>query len=311
MEACNFGLFAGLAVTIAFRRLPIAAGFHGLADFIDERGDFGVGFTGQFLGQFHDFLLGRGGSLAGFFQGRIGVGFTHRLSNPALFIWGKLGQGVLALRVLIVFSGFGVIFGLLVIFINTLRLFIIGLRLVLRRRLVGLFHDAITTEGVVVAADTLRRVRFTRLVIFAVMVLGVLIIFINTLRLLVGLRAISRRRLVGLPVLAGFHGLSDFFEERGDGRIGTAGGVVADLVGFLLCLHGNLLGLRRVLMGFADGGILPGLLHRLVEALLFFRRELGRKARVSAAFGGRAVGADVRAWGLIGSEAEGGEEEQG
>ena len=124
-------------------------------------------------------------------------------------------------------------------------------------------------------------------------VLLVLIVLKNALGLVVGLRAISGRRLIGLPVLAGFHGLADFFENWRDGRIGAAGGVVGDLVGFLLRFHGNLLGLRRVLMGFANGGILLGLLHRLVEALLFFRGELDHRARVAVSALGVVVGLDI------------------
>jgi hypothetical protein len=48
-----------------------------------------------------------------------------------------------------------------------------------------------------------------------------------------------------------------------------------------------------------------------MQALLFVRGERDRRARVSAAFGGWSVGADVRTRGFIGSKAEGGEEEQG
>ena len=65
-------------------------------------------------------------------------------------------------------------------------------------------------------------------------------------------------------------------------------------MGFLLRFHGNLLGLRRVLMGFANGGILLGLLHRLVEALLFFRGELDHRAHVAVSALGVVVGLDIR-----------------
>ena len=47
-------------------------------------------------------------------------------------------------------------------------------------------------------------------------------------------------------------------------------------------------------MGFANGGILLGLLHRLVEALLFFRGELHHWANVTVPGLGTIVGLGVR-----------------
>jgi len=64
-------------------------------------------------------------------------------------------------------------------------------------------------------------------------------------------------------------------------------------------------------MRFLYGRVLIGFLHRLAEALLFVRGEWDREARVGAAFRGRSFGADVRARGIFGRKAEGGEEEQG
>jgi hypothetical protein len=115
-------------------------------------------------------------------------------------------------------------------------------------------------------------------------------------------------RLVGLTL---FHGLADLFEKRGDGRVGLTGGLIGKLAGFLLGLGSGLLGFGGLLMRFLYGRVLIGFLHGFAEALLFVRGEWDREARVGAAFRGRSVGADVRARGIFGRKAEGGEEEQG
>jgi hypothetical protein len=115
-------------------------------------------------------------------------------------------------------------------------------------------------------------------------------------------------RLIGLTL---FHGLADLFKNRGDGRIRFAGGVIGKLAGFLLGLGGGLLGLSGLLVRFLYGRVPIGFLHGFAEALLFVRGERDREARVGAAFGGRSVGANVRARGFFGRKTEGGEEEQG
>jgi hypothetical protein len=109
-------------------------------------------------------------------------------------------------------------------------------------------------------------------------------------------------RLVGLTL---FHGLADLFKKRGDGRVGLTGGLVGKLTGLLLGFGGGLLGFGGLLMRFLYGRVLIGFLHRLAEALLFVRGEWDREARVGAAFRGRSFGADVRARGVFGCEAEG------
>ena len=114
--------------------------------------------------------------------------------------------------------------------------------------------------------------------------------------------------LVGLTL---FHGLADFFQNRRNGGVGLTGGFIGGLAGFLLGLGGGLLGLGGLLMRFLYGRVLIGFLHRLAEALLFVRGERYRETWVGATFGGRSFGADVRARGVFGRKAEGGEEEQG
>ena len=114
--------------------------------------------------------------------------------------------------------------------------------------------------------------------------------------------------LVGLTL---FHGLTDLFENRGDGGVGFTGGFIGGLAGFLLGLGGGLLGLGGLLMCFLYGRVLIGFFHGLAEALLFVRGERYRETWVGATFGGRSFGADVRARGVFGRKAEGGEEEQG
>ena len=115
-------------------------------------------------------------------------------------------------------------------------------------------------------------------------------------------------RLAGLTL---FHGLTDLFKNRGDGGVGFTGGFIGDLAGFLLGLGGGLLGFGGLLVGFLYGWVLIGFLHGLTEAFLFVRGEWDREARVGAAFGGRSLGSEVRARGVFGRKAEGGEEEQG
>jgi hypothetical protein len=58
-------------------------------------------------------------------------------------------------------------------------------------------------------------------------------------------------------------------------------------------------------MRFLYGRVLIGFLHGLAEALLFVRGERYRETWVGATFGGRSLGADVRARGVFGCEAEG------
>jgi hypothetical protein len=115
-------------------------------------------------------------------------------------------------------------------------------------------------------------------------------------------------RLAGLTL---FHGLADLFQDRGDGRVGLTGGLVGNLTGLLLGFGGGLLGFGGLLMGFLYGRVLIGFLHGFAEALLFVRGERDLEARVGATFRGRSFGADVRARGIFGRKAEGGEEEQG
>ncbi len=115
--------------------------------------------------------------------------------------------------------------------------------------------------------------------------------------------------LVGLPA---FHGFLDFFEDRGDGRVGLAGGIVGDFTRLLLGFLGGLLGLGSLLVGFLHRRILLGLFHGLMQAFLFIRAKLDRKAGRRAPFLARALGAGGRAGSFLGGEAEGGgEEEQG
>ena len=114
--------------------------------------------------------------------------------------------------------------------------------------------------------------------------------------------------LVGLTL---FHGLTDLFKNRGDRRVGLTGGFIGGLAGFLLGLGGGLLGLGGLLMRFLYGRVLIGFLHGLAEALLFVRGERYRETWVGATFGGRSLGSEVRARGVFGRKAEGGEEEQG
>ena len=114
--------------------------------------------------------------------------------------------------------------------------------------------------------------------------------------------------LVGLTL---FHGLTDLFKNRGNGGVGLTGGFIGGLAGFLLGFGGGLLGLGGLLVRFLYGRVLIGFLHGLAEALLFVRGERYRETWVGATFGGRSFGADVRARGVFGRKAEGGEEEQG
>ena len=114
--------------------------------------------------------------------------------------------------------------------------------------------------------------------------------------------------LVGLTL---FHGLTDLFKNRRNGGVGFAGGFIGGLAGFLLGLGGGLLGLGGLLVCLLYGRVLIGFLHGFAEALLFVRGERYRETWVGATFGGRSFGADVRARGVFGRKAEGGEEEQG
>ncbi len=116
-------------------------------------------------------------------------------------------------------------------------------------------------------------------------------------------------RLVGLAAL---HGLLDLLEDRGDGGIGLAGGVFGEFAGLLLGFLGGLLGLGGLLVGFLYRRVLLGLLHGLMQALLFVGAKLGRQAGGLAAFLARALGSGGRTGAFFGGEAEGGgKEEQG
>jgi len=117
---------------------------------------------------------------------------------------------------------------------------------------------------------------------------------------------------VGLIRLTAFHGRLDFFEDGGDGRVGLASGVVGDFTRLLLGLLGGLLSLGGLLMGLLHRRVLLGLLHGLMQALLFVGAERDRQPGGLTAFLAGALGSGGRARTFFGGEAEGGgEEEQG
>lgn len=114
-------------------------------------------------------------------------------------------------------------------------------------------------------------------------------------------------RLVGLTAL---HGLLDFFEDGCNGRVSLAGGVVGDFTRLLLGFLGGLLGLGGLLMGFLHRRVLLGLLHGLMQALLFVGAERHRQPGGLTAFLAGALGSGGRARTFFGGEAEGGGEEE-
>ncbi|MEY3130565.1 MAG: hypothetical protein RLY12_937 [Verrucomicrobiota bacterium] len=74
---------------------------------------------------------------------------------------------------------------------------------------------------------------------------------------------------VGLVRLTALHGFLDLLKDRGDLGVGLAGGVIGNVSGLLLGFLGSLLSLGGLLMGFLHRRVLLGLLHGLMEALLF------------------------------------------
>jgi sialate O-acetylesterase len=113
---------------------------------------------------------------------------------------------------------------------------------------------------------------------------------------------------VGLVRLTALHGFLDLLKDRGDFGVGLAGGVIGNVSGLLLGFLGSLLSLGGLLMGFLHRRVLLGLLHGLMEALLF----IGAKRDRLAAFLSRTLVSGGRTRAFFGGEAEGGgEEEQG
>ena len=113
---------------------------------------------------------------------------------------------------------------------------------------------------------------------------------------------------VGLVRLTALHGFLDLLKDRGDLGVGLAGGVIGNVSGLLLGFLGSLLSLGGLLMGFLHRRVLLGLLHGLMEALLF----IGAKRDRLAAFLSRTLVSGGRTRAVFGGEAEGGgEEEQG
>ena len=113
---------------------------------------------------------------------------------------------------------------------------------------------------------------------------------------------------VGLVRLTALHGFLDLLKDRGDLGVGLAGGVIGNVPGLLLGFLGSLLSLGGLLMGFLHRRVLLGLLHGLMEALLF----IGAKRDRLAAFLSRTLVSGGRPRAFFGGEAEGGgEEEQG
>jgi hypothetical protein len=82
-------------------------------------------------------------------------------------------------------------------------------------------------------------------------------------------------RLFGLTAL---HGFLDLLKDRGDFGVGLAGGVIGNVSGLLLGFLGSLLSLGGLLMGFLHRRVLLGLLHGLMEALLFIGAKRDRLA---------------------------------
>jgi hypothetical protein len=249
-----------------------------------ERGDRGVGFPGGVCGNLHRLALGGGGGFAGFLDGWIGVGFRHGFADALLFVWAQAGELADA------------IVGLLTIGFTLTR----GITAWLGFRLTVAFFASATRLGIglSIAAFTLTGG------LAAGLGFGLAVAFTEASRLFIGLATF-------LVWLALFHGPADFFKNRGHLGVGLTGGFFRDFVGLLLGFGGGLLGLAGLFAGFLDGWVLVGLLHRFMQALLFVRGELDGKAWDGAAFGGWSVGADVRARGVFGRKAEGGEEEQG
>jgi hypothetical protein len=115
-----------------------------------------------------------------------------------------------------------------------------------------------------------------------------------------------------LDVRALLHRLADLLQDRGDFRIGFAGGVLGEFAGLLLGLGGGLLSLGGLFVRLFHRGVLLGFLHGFMEALLFVGAKLDRQSGQLAAFLSGALGARGLARGFVGGEAEGrGEEEQG
>ena len=113
---------------------------------------------------------------------------------------------------------------------------------------------------------------------------------------------------IGLVRLTALHGFLDLLKDRGDLGVGLAGGVIGNVSGLLLGFLGSLLSLGGLLMGFLHRRVLLGLLHGLMEALLF----IGAKRDRLAAFLSRTLVSGGRTRAFFGGEAEGGgEEEQG
>ena len=113
---------------------------------------------------------------------------------------------------------------------------------------------------------------------------------------------------IGLVRLTALHGFLDLLKDRGDLGVGLAGGVIGNVPGLLLGFLGSLLSLGGLLMGFLHRRVLLGLLHGLMEALLF----IGAKRDRLAAFLSRTLVSGGRTRAFFGGEAEGGgEEEQG
>jgi hypothetical protein len=123
---------------------------------------------------------------------------------------------------------------------------------------------------------------------------------------------LALRLAVGLVRLTALHGLLDLLENRGDFRVDLAGGVIGKVSGFLVGFLRGLLGLGSLIVGFLHRGVLFGLFHGLVQALLFIRAEGDWQTRQLAAFLSRTLGAGGRTRAFFGGEAKGGsEEEQG
>jgi hypothetical protein len=86
------------------------------------------------------------------------------------------------------------------------------------------------------------------------------------------------RRAVRLVRLTAFHGLLDLLEYRGDFGVGLACGIIGEFPGLLLGFLSGLLSLGGLLVGLLHRRVLLGLLHGLVEALLFVGVKLDRQA---------------------------------
>jgi hypothetical protein len=90
-------------ITCLFGLLPAALRFTGFTHLLEERGERGVGLTGGIFSDLHRPALGRGGGLAGFADGRFGVGLRHRFADALLLIGGQArglgatGGGLLAI----------------------------------------------------------------------------------------------------------------------------------------------------------------------------------------------------------------------